>query len=114
MLNRFAGLLPADDTVFIDNKPVKIKDNPATELRAADRLNALIKETIREEILVKDEFKQKPKTRNKRKTSVEGDTIPELTNNIIKDKPSVKLVRKAFRKMSEIAEEQRDQQMFNL
>jgi hypothetical protein len=44
----------------------------------------------------------------KRKTSIDGDTIAELTNNIIKDEPTVALVTKAFKKMAEMLTEERD------
>ena len=49
------------------------------------------------------------KFKNKRKTSIEGDTIGELVNNIIKEKPSIKLVSKAFQKIVDILEDERDQ-----
>ncbi len=51
----------------------------------------------------------KPEPR-KRKTSIEGDTITELTGNIIKDQPSTALVTKAFKKMAEMLTEERDAQ----
>jgi hypothetical protein len=51
-----------------------------------------------------------PKTKKQRKTSIEGDTIGELVNNIIKEKTaSLKLVNKAFQKMVDILEEERDE-----
>jgi len=55
-----------------------------------------------------------PKPKKQRKTSVEGDTIGELVNNIIKDKPSLKLVNKAFQKMVDILEDERDELDFLL
>ncbi len=54
----------------------------------------------------------KPEPR-KRKTSVEGETVEELTENIIKDQPSIALVTKAFKKMAEMMTEQRDLEFLN-
>lgn len=62
-----------------------------------------------DEKLVEDTVKAvQPK--KSRKKSIEGDTIDELTMNIIKDKPSVNLLRKAFKKMVDIIEEEREGQ----
>jgi len=52
-----------------------------------------------------------PKQKKKRKTSIEGENITELTNNIIKEKPNLNVLRKAFRKMVEIVEVENEQNL---
>lgn len=57
-----------------------------------------------------EDVEKAPKQKKTRRKSVEGEDIVELTANIIKTKPSVALVRKAFKKMAEMIEEEREQE----
>lgn len=54
----------------------------------------------------KDMFKEKKK--RKKNEEIEGETIPELVNNIIIEKPNLKILRKAFRKIVDIGEEEKE------
>jgi len=54
----------------------------------------------------KDMFKEKKK--RKKNEEIEGDNIPEIVNNIIVEKPNLKILRKAFRKIVDIAEEEKE------
>lgn len=57
-------------------------------------------------LIPKDVFKEKKK--KKKNEEIEGETVPELVNNIIIEKPNLKILRKAFRKIVDIAEEEKE------
>lgn len=49
--------------------------------------------------------------KKKRKKSIEGENIPDIISNIIKEKPGNAMVRKAFKKMASIVEEKNDEKI---
>lgn len=59
-------------------------------------------------LAVMDDPKPLPTGKKKRKTSVDGKTVQEVVDNIIKDEPNVTLVRKAFKKMAGFIEEKNE------
>ena len=59
-----------------------------------------------DKLIPKDIYKEKKK--KKKNEEIEGDTVPELVNNIITEKPNLKILRKAFRKIVDIAEEEKE------
>jgi hypothetical protein len=54
------------------------------------------------------DIEKAPKPKKTRRNSIEGDTIGEIVNNIIKEKPSLKLLNKAFQRMVDMIEEERE------
>ena len=64
----------------------------------------------KDKINPKDIFKEKK--RKPKNEEIEGNTIPEITNNIIAAKPNLKILRKAFKKMIEIVEEEQEANLF--
>jgi len=50
----------------------------------------------------------KEKKKKKKNEDIEGDTIPEIVNNIILEKPNLKILRKAFIKIVSISEEEKE------
>lgn len=57
----------------------------------------------------KDIYKEKKK--KKKNEEIEGDTVPEIVENIIIEKPNLKILRKAFKKIVEIAEAEKEQNL---
>lgn len=55
----------------------------------------------------------KVKAAPKRRGSIEGETIKDLVNNIIKEKATLKQTKDAFKKMTEILEDQREMSIFD-
>ena len=111
-VNRFSSLMPALDYNVVENNKVYMEhvQNP---YMGSQFMNT---KPIMDE---PKELKEAPPTvepikpKKKRKTSVEGETVKELTDNIIQDKQNIKLVVKAFKKMAEIVQEEKDNEIFN-
>lgn len=110
---RRSGLMPVNDYMIVDgqsqyrdpfikSKPIapsnRVMENP-TQFGEVDPL--------KEATPLVEKSKMK-----KKRNSIEGDTVLELMNNIIKEKPPTKLVIKAFSKMVEMINEQRDEEFF--
>lgn len=114
----YAGLLPADNYVIADNKfynrdpfkTSKIMEPEFNNVKGMDNPCKIgeIEETKLAPALVED----KPKTRKKR-GSIDGNNIKEITANIIKEKPTLKKIIKAYTKMAELSQNQKDSELFD-
>jgi hypothetical protein len=60
----------------------------------------------------KDIYKEKRK--RKKNEEIEGNTIDELVQNIILEKPNLKILRKAFQKIIDIVEDEKEAELFRL
>ena len=104
------GLMPSPDYVIVENQrqhysPFDSSDRMAFNNKSFDPALRFGQVAPLKEATPLVVLKPEPK---KRKSSIEGDTIAELTNNIIKDEPPPALVIKAFKKMAEMLTEERD------
>ena len=63
-----------------------------------------------DDVIVKS---NKDKKIRQKRGSIEGDTIADLVNNVIKEKANLKQARGAFKKMAEILEDQRELAIFD-
>ncbi len=117
--NIYAGLMPCSDMIISDNKPQK-RDEFKTSEQMEPTFNnhkmaneTFIKPGQIEEAKEAPAIVDKIKASAKRKGSIDGTTIKELTLNIIKDKPGLPKIIKAFNKMAEISQTQKDNEIFD-
>jgi len=131
MVDRFAGLIPLDASNLappsnmhqypVGRTPSQFSRQslyaPMTDdesLRAPSR-QVFDRPGVQYDTRLVKDFNKAPQTKKVRKTSIEGETIPEIVNNIIKEKTaSLKLVNKAFQNMVDILEDERDELDFML
>ena|SRR5689334_14023722 len=110
--DRYSGVQPALDYNIVDQTKIYNGYNYANQHMGSHfQLPPPIEEP--KELKVAPPTIAPVKEKKRRKTSIEGETVKELTDNIILDKPTLKLVVKAFKKMAEIVQEEKDNEIFN-
>jgi hypothetical protein len=118
--NIYAGLLPAADTNVISENRIQKRDEFKTAEKMEPNFNNHRPDV--DELLMKTgqvevgkeapSIVEKKKKVAKRKGSIDGQSIKEITHTIIKEKPSLPKTIKAFAKMAEISQTQRDNELF--
>jgi hypothetical protein len=114
----YAGLIPSNDTVVFDNKPTYIdpmktsnKMEPKFVEHKPEQLEKLEEQPETKQVISDVKIKKPPKKRN---NSIKGETVNEITNNIIKEKPNIKKVQKAFEKMAKIVQDEYDLELYEM
>jgi|SRR5271154_1496953 len=110
---RTSGLMPnQSDNLYVDNSPQYRDSYIKPKPMMID--NQLLENPTRFGVVdpakVATPLVDAKKKIKKKKTSIDGENIIDITNNIIKDKPPIKLVIKAFQKMADMIADQKDEE----
>lgn len=112
--DKYAGLLPCYDYQPTDRDVERVPQKPiSTTMEPRYVNNPVIQPEIKELKEAPPIVKAEP-AKKKKKKSIEGNNLQDITENIIKDKPPLKMVIKAFRKVSESIQDSYDETLFNL
>lgn len=113
--NKFSGLMsPYDYTVTENQLGYRDPFGSSKQMDSSFINNPQIVKPVEKEIKEAAPLVEAEKKIKKRNGSIEGETISEITNNIIKEKPPLKIVIKAYKKIAEKMQNERDDQFFNI
>lgn len=117
---RLNGLIPLDDyrqipvnSDFVQPKPKyysyhELYNPPPVDETMRRPKVVYDRPNVQQPTRIMPDVEKPPPIKEKRRKSVEGDTINELVLNIIKDRPNINMTRKAIKKMVNMIEDEKD------